>query len=68
MLKVICVGMMDRSTGRRSQPRYQPERGNGRAMDAPMTKMTNLLVGNAQDAAVLEITLDQFCATITRPG
>lgn len=40
----------------------------GGVQDAPAMKMANLLVGNVQDAAVLEITLGQFCAEITRPG
>lgn len=40
----------------------------GGVLDQPAMKMANLPVGNAPDAAVLEITRGQFCAEITQPG
>ena len=38
------------------------------ALDIPAMKTANLLVGNAQDSAVLEITLGQFSAEFGRDG
>lgn len=40
----------------------------GGALDQPALKIANLLVGNAPEAAGLEITLGQFSAEFTRPG
>lgn len=40
----------------------------GGALDQPALKIANLLVGNAPEAAGLEITLGQFGAEFTRPG
>lgn len=40
----------------------------GGALDIPALKIANLLVGNAPDAAGLEITLGQFSAEFTRSG
>ncbi|EFE93521.1 5-oxoprolinase subunit PxpC [Serratia odorifera] len=40
----------------------------GGALDTPALKIANLLVGNAPDAAGLEITLGQFSAEFTRSG
>ena len=40
----------------------------GGALDQPALKIANLLVGNASEAAGLEITLGQFSAEFTRPG
>ena len=39
----------------------------GGALDQPALKIANLLVGNAPEAAGLEITLGQFSAEFTRP-
>ncbi|AHF77803.1 Urea amidolyase-like protein [Sodalis praecaptivus] len=68
MLKVIRAGMMTavQDAGRDGYRNLGINQGG--VLDAPAMKMANLLVGNAQDAAVLEITLGQFCAEITRPG
>lgn len=38
------------------------------ALDIPAMKTANLLVGNPQESAVLEITLGQFCAEFGRDG
>lgn len=40
----------------------------GGALDQPAMKIANLLVGNAPEAAGLEITLGQFSAEFTRAG
>lgn len=40
----------------------------GGALDQPALKIANLLVGNAPEAAGLEITLGQFSAEFTRPA
>lgn len=68
MLKVIRAGMMTAvQDGGRSGYRHLGI-SQGGVLDQPAMKMANLLVGNAPDAAVLEITLGQFCAEITHPG
>ncbi|MGD8106804.1 5-oxoprolinase subunit PxpC [Pantoea sp. FN0302] len=40
----------------------------GGVLDEPAMRTANLLVGNPQTAAVLEITLGQFCAEFDRDG
>ncbi|WP_016261516.1 biotin-dependent carboxyltransferase family protein, partial [Yersinia pestis] len=40
----------------------------GGALDLPALSMANMLVGNASDAAGLEITLGQFTAEFTQSG
>lgn len=68
MLKIIRAGMSTTlQDGGRSGWR-QFGISSGGALDEPAMRTANLLVGNAQDQAVLEITLGQFCAEFRRDG
>ena len=68
MLKIIRAGMNTTlQDGGRSGWR-QLGISSGGVLDEPAMRTANLLVGNAQDQAVLEITLGQFCAEFCRDG
>lgn len=68
MLKIIRAGIYStvQDLGRSGWRRWGINQGG--ALDVPALKMANLLVGNEEDAAVLEITLGQFCVEFTQPG
>lgn len=67
MLKVIHAGLYTsvQDTGRFGFRRLGISLSG--ALDIPALKMANLLVGNAENAAALEITLGQFVAVLTSP-
>ena len=68
MLKIIRAGMATtlQDSGRIGWRQYGV--GLGGVLDNPAMETANLLVGNAKNSAVLEITLGQFCAEFTRNG
>ncbi|RWR01131.1 hypothetical protein ED28_15245 [[Pantoea] beijingensis] len=68
MLKIIRAGISTslQDAGRTGWRQYGI--GSSGALDLPAMKTANLLVGNPQDSAVLEITLGQFCAEFRRDG
>ncbi|RLM24001.1 hypothetical protein BIY29_09465 [Brenneria alni] len=67
MLKIIHAGLYTsvQDTGRFGFRRLGISQSG--ALDIPALKLANLLVGNAQDAAALEITLGKFVATFMSP-
>ena len=68
MLKVLHAGIMTAvQDGGRTGYRNLGIASGG-VLDKPAMKLANLLVGNSEDTAVLEITLGQFTAQITKPG
>ncbi|UQY45367.1 biotin-dependent carboxyltransferase family protein [Erwinia sp. PK3-005] len=68
MLKIIRAGMNTTlQDGGRGGWR-QLGISSGGVLDEPAMRTANLLVGNPQDQAVLEITLGQFCAEFYRDG
>lgn len=68
MLKIIRAGMSATlQDGGRSGWRQFGISGGG-VLDQPAMRTANLLVGNPQQQAVLEITLGQFCAEFGRDG
>ncbi|WP_338562192.1 5-oxoprolinase subunit PxpC [Erwinia sp. E_sp_B01_3] len=68
MLKIIRAGMATtlQDGGRTGWRQYGV--GLSGVLDNPAMETANLLVGNAKNSAVLEITLGQFCAAFTRDG
>ncbi|MDR7344458.1 biotin-dependent carboxylase-like uncharacterized protein [Pantoea alhagi] len=68
MLKIIRAGMNTtlQDSGRGGW--RQLGISSGGALDEPAMRTANLLVGNPQTQAVLEITLGQFCAQFDRDG
>ncbi|MDU4093408.1 MAG: biotin-dependent carboxyltransferase family protein [Pantoea sp.] len=68
MLKIIRAGMNTtlQDSGRGGW--RQLGISSGGALDEPAMRTANLLVGNPQTQAVLEITLGQFCAQFERDG
>ncbi|MBJ7221667.1 MULTISPECIES: 5-oxoprolinase subunit PxpC [unclassified Brenneria] len=67
MLKIIHAGLYTsvQDTGRFGFRRLGISQSG--ALDIPALKMANLLVGNAENSAALEITLGNFVATFTSP-
>ncbi|MCL2894724.1 5-oxoprolinase subunit PxpC [Brenneria tiliae] len=67
MLKIIRAGLHTsvQDTGRFGFRRLGISQSG--ALDIPALKLANLLVGNAENAAALEITLGKFVATFTSP-
>nr|WP_113864640.1 5-oxoprolinase subunit PxpC [Brenneria salicis]NMN92210.1 biotin-dependent carboxylase-like uncharacterized protein [Brenneria salicis ATCC 15712 = DSM 30166]RBP67546.1 biotin-dependent carboxylase-like uncharacterized protein [Brenneria salicis ATCC 15712 = DSM 30166]RLM32466.1 hypothetical protein BHG07_01205 [Brenneria salicis ATCC 15712 = DSM 30166] len=67
MLKIIHAGLHTsvQDTGRQGFRRLGISQSG--ALDIPALKLANLLVGNAEDAAALEITLGKLVATFTSP-
>lgn len=68
MLKIIRAGMNSsiHDSGRTGWRQYGISYGG--VMDHPAMQTANMLVGNAPNSAVLEITLGQFCAEFQRDG
>lgn len=68
MLKILRAGIFTtvQDLGRHGFRRLGVSQGG--ALDIPALKIANLLVGNSQDAAGLEITLGQFSAEFSRAG
>ncbi|WON76068.1 5-oxoprolinase subunit PxpC [Serratia sp. UGAL515B_01] len=68
MLKILRAGIYTtiQDLGRNGFRQLGVSQGG--VLDVPAMKIANLLVGNAPDAAGLEITLGQFSAEFTRPG
>ncbi|KGT90398.1 hypothetical protein NG99_18640 [Erwinia typographi] len=68
MLKIIRAGMATtlQDAGRTGWRQYGVSQSG--VLDHPAMVTANLLVGNARNSAVLEITLGQFCAEFTRDG
>lgn len=68
MLKIIRAGMNTtlQDSGRSGWRQFGISGGG--ALDEPAMRTANLLVGNPQDSALLEITLGQFCAQFERDG
>jgi len=68
MLKIIRAGMSTtlQDAGRIGWRQYGVSSGG--VLDYPAMATANLLAGNEQNSAVLEITLGQFCAEFTRDG
>ncbi|WP_275555440.1 5-oxoprolinase subunit PxpC [Mixta sp. Marseille-Q2659] len=68
MLKIIRAGMNTtlQDGGRGGWRQFGISSGG--ALDEPAMRTANLLVGNPQQQAVLEITLGQFCAEFERDG
>ncbi|EHD22483.1 MULTISPECIES: 5-oxoprolinase subunit PxpC [Brenneria] len=67
MLKIIRAGLHTsvQDTGRFGFRRLGISQSG--ALDIPALKLANLLVGNAENAGALEITLGKFVATFTSP-
>lgn len=68
MLKILRAGMLTtvQDLGRSGYRQLGVSQSG--ALDAPALRVANLLVGNAQNAAGLEITLGQFSAEFSRGG
>ena len=68
MLKIIRAGMSSsiQDAGRIGWRQYGISLSG--VLDHPAMQTANMLVGNAPDSAVLEITLGQFCAEFQRDG
>ncbi|GLR10046.1 hypothetical protein COO59_04980 [Mixta theicola] len=68
MLKIIRAGMNTtlQDSGRSGWRQFGISSGG--VLDEPAMRTANLLVGNPQTQAVLEITLGQFCAEFDRDG
>ncbi|MTD26817.1 5-oxoprolinase subunit PxpC [Erwinia sorbitola] len=68
MLKIIRAGMSStiQDSGRTGWRKYGI--GLCGVLDHPAMQTANMLVGNAPDSPVLEITLGQFCAEFRRDG